>query len=374
MWKRFADRLRCPVSKSRLELVVFQSEQVQFPGHTPTDDFGCYVNEGLLLAESGGLMYPITKGVPILLPFRTAIHESFAHDLADQLERFRKYKFASEQPAPGEQDVFRSFSREWQAYDYDGVVWDVSYEDMKLRLIAEVGLAAEEWTQRTFLEVGCGIGVTTFQAQELSGADAVGIDLSLAVFKAAARFKGNPLLHFVEASAFALPFEPGSFDIVYSRGVLHHTYSTPRAFSSVARACRSGGLIYLWVYGPGSINSNPVRLGAFAAEAILRPVLSRAPTALATLVLGPIATGYVLFNRIRRWQQPDVQPYTFMRGLHAARDRFTPRYAFRQSADDVVSWFKEAGCEHMDVVDWRQSPVADQDDFRRNTAVRGVRH
>jgi SAM-dependent methyltransferase len=340
----------------------------------PTDaDFTCFVNEGILLATAGGHMYPVSRGLPILLPYRTEIHETFAKRSARELEKFRGYRFASETPAPGEREVCRSFSQEWLAYQYDGVLWEVSYEDNRRRLVAEIGLEADSWKVLTFLEVGCGIGVTTFQAQQLSGGDAVGMDLSLAVLRATYQFRTNPFLHFVQASAFAPPFEPSSFDIVYSRGVLHHTWSTRRAFLSVAPLCRAGGRIYLWVYGPGSISASLARLGAYAAEALLRPVLSRAPASLATVALTPIAAGYIAFNALRRWHQRDVQPYTFDRALHAARDRFTPRYAYRQSADEVTAWFREAGCGDVELVDWRQVPAADQDDYRRNTGVRARR-
>ena len=214
--------------------------------------------------------------------------------------------------------------------------------------------------------------MTTRQAQHLSGADAAGIDLSIAIFKAAAQFRDHPFLHYAQASAFALPFARGSFDIVYSRGVLHHTYSTRKAFLSMAKVAKPGARVYLWVYGPGSIAASPLRVAAFAAEAVVRPVLSRVPTPIATAVLSPIAAGYIAYNRLRRWRDNQVQPYTFYRALHAARDRFTPRFAYRQSTAEVMRWFDEAGCCEIEPVDWRNIPSADQDDYRRNTGVRGT--
>jgi hypothetical protein len=39
----------------------------------------------------------------------------------------------------------------------------------------------------------------------------------------------------------------------------------------------------------------------------------------------------------------------------------------------VSAWFREAGFDRIEVIDWRDIPTADQDDYRRNTGVRGAR-
>src|SRR4030095_4887679 len=213
------------------------------------------------------------------------------------------------------------------------------------------------------------IGLTTDQARRHLKGDAVGVDLSLAVVGAAEHFQNHPPLHFVQASAFYLPFESEAFDVLYSRGVLHHTYSTREALLAVAKYCKPGGRFYLWVYGPGSKNDNAFRPVASAAETALRPILSRAPGPLSTAMLAPIALGYVGYNRLRQRWDGSVQTFTFERALHSARDRFTPRYAHRQCASQVVQWFREAGFESIEVVDWRDIPTAAQADYRRKTGV-----
>jgi len=385
MWKRFVHQLRCPVSGEPLTLVPFQEADAlvtdqmaaaaESAGYSrSTREFARRVDAGVLLAPSAGLAYPIARGVPLMLPYETALHAQFGRDFSGELSKLGpRYRFPSCCPRPGEHAVLRSFSREWAGYRYDGVIWSMSWEDNDRRLVAELGLRQAPDMPQSLLEVGCGIGVTTSQAQRHLKGDAVGVDLSLAVVGAAEHFRGHPLLHFVQASAFYLPFESGAFDVIYSRGVLHHTYSTRDALMAVAKYCRPGGRFYLWVYGPGSINDTPFRRVAYAAETALRPLLSRAPGALSTAVLAPIALGYVGFNRMKRHWDGTVQTFTFERALHSARDRFTPRFAHRQHASQVVEWFREAGFEGIEVVDWREVPSADQDDYRRNTGVRGAR-
>jgi hypothetical protein len=83
--------------------------------------------------------------------------------------------------------------------------------------------------------------------------------------------------------------------------------------------------------------------------------------------------GYIGYNRLRRARNKQVQPFTFGRALHSARDRFTPRYAHRQDAAHVCEWFRQAGFSDIESVDWRRIPTSDQDDYRRNTGVRGTR-
>jgi SAM-dependent methyltransferase len=257
MWKRFAKTLRCSITGEALDLVAF-SEEKQLT--SPSDarraeragircdaDFACRVESGLLLAESARVAYPIARGLPVMLPYETGIHRQFEEKFARELRRFRpRYAFPDLMPERGEHAVLRAFSKEWAGYQYDGVC-DVSPDDNQRRFIAEIGLDAPPTPSPTFLEVGCAAGLTTMQAHNHLKGDAVGVDLSLAVLGASRNFRANLFLHFVEASAFHLPFAPASFDVVYSRGVLHHTYSTHEAFKSVAQFTKPGGRFYLWV-------------------------------------------------------------------------------------------------------------------------------
>jgi SAM-dependent methyltransferase len=268
----------------------------------------------------------------------------------------------------------RSFSTEWLEYEFDGVIWEMDYADHEQRFLAELGSYAPSKSQAgRFLEIGCGLGITTAMAHKNFGCEAIGVDLSLAAWRAAATHRANRSLHFVQASVFALPFADGTFDTLYTRGVLHHTYSTREAYRALAQKVRPGGVLYVWVYGPKSINDNLFRRAVYGAEVVMRYVLNRCPSWISTVALAPCALSYVLFNRVRRIRNRRIQPYNYTRALHAARDRFTPEFAHRHSDAEVCQWFRDAGYEAVEVVDWRSMPSADHDDYRRNTGVRGRR-
>jgi ubiquinone/menaquinone biosynthesis C-methylase UbiE len=267
----------------------------------------------------------------------------------------------------------RSFSTEWLQYDFDGVIWEMDYTEHERRFLKEVGNHRPKTRNGRFLEIGCGLGITTAMAQKHFGGEAIGVDLSVAAWRAAAMNRCNASVHFVQASVFALPFDPSTFDMIYTRGVLHHTFSTQAAFRALAPFCRPKGSLYVWVYGPKSINDNLFRRTTYGLEVAMRFVLNRSPAWLATAALMPLALAYMAFNRARRSRNPGIQPYNLTRALHAARDRFTPEFAHRHNADEVCDWFREAGFAEPEVVDWRAMPSADHDDYRRNTGVRGRR-
>ncbi len=381
MWLRFLDLLRCPICKGVLELRAFEHAECTVTSELEAlarergvldQRFAHRVDAGVLLCGTCSLMYPIFDGLPVMLCYTTPAHEHFTQRHKESLEPLVAFRFPDREPPSGEREVMKSFSKEWLEYEYDGVIWEMSYGDHETRFLNEMGPALKEPGARRFLEVGCGLGITTHLAHANSGVDAVGLDLSLAVWKACRHYQSNPFLHFVEASVFAMPFARQSFDLIYSRGVLHHTFSTATAFEAVAPLCRPGGSAYLWVYGIGSMRETVFRRVVYGLERAVRPVLSEGPDSpLAKAFLTAMGAGYVLFNGMRRMTNPSIQALTLSRGIHAARDRFTPKYAHRHEVSEVTGWFRRAGFDSVEVLDWRTMPPADHDDYRRNVGVRG---
>src|SRR5436309_2172129 len=138
MWMRFADTLRCPLCKGRLALTAFESAAVDFAPQVREraskcgaldGRFGQYIEAGLLLCQRCRTAFPIIDGLPILLCYTTPMHGTFVERYPTALATRAAYRFPEREPARGERTVMRSFSKEWLDYDYDGVIWEMSYDD-----------------------------------------------------------------------------------------------------------------------------------------------------------------------------------------------------------------------------------------------------
>lgn len=97
----------------------------------------------------------------------------------------------------------------------------------------------------TVLEVGCGPGRGTLFMFEQQ-LDVTAVDLSPRTIEIARR--RVPDVKFVLASVLELPFEDETYSVVVSDGVIHHTPDARKAFSELARVCKTGGLMYVGVY------------------------------------------------------------------------------------------------------------------------------
>jgi ubiquinone/menaquinone biosynthesis C-methylase UbiE len=105
------------------------------------------------------------------------------------------------------------------------------------------------------LEIGCGCG-SEAERFARAGARYTAIDLTnAAVNITQRRFQlGGLKGRFIQGDAEDLPFADGSFDLVYSHGVLHHTPNTPRAIREVQRVLAPSGRAVIMLYHRDSFN------------------------------------------------------------------------------------------------------------------------
>jgi ubiquinone/menaquinone biosynthesis C-methylase UbiE/uncharacterized protein YbaR (Trm112 family) len=359
---RLAELVVCPIDRTPLELIEWETL-----GTGPDRR----IETGLLVNRARRVFYPIAAGVPRLLVFPTDVVRRFTEEHASRIAKdLPEFSPPGESGMPGEAEVLRTFSSEWTNYEWDGrAYWNLSAEDMFRSMHHLLDLDRKDLKGKLVLEVGIGIGGIADDVARSSGCELVGIDLSYAVDAAYRQFGANPQLHIAQASAFALPFPSASFDYVYSQGVIHHTFSTRTAFESLSRLPKPGGRLYVWVYSQKDEQRSIERRVLMALETVLRPILSRLPDKAQTAALVPLVPLYM----VRRRGADGGAAYGWREAIHAARDRFTPRYVHRHSEDEVMDWFTTAGYRDLTCVGRRDNPDWVPVSFTACTGVEGTR-
>jgi ubiquinone/menaquinone biosynthesis C-methylase UbiE len=101
--------------------------------------------------------------------------------------------------------------------------------------------------QQSMLDVGCGAGHLSFVLAPYFQR-VVATDLSpsmLAIVHAAAEQRQLPQIEVQPASAQALPFSDGHFDLVSTRYSAHHWHDVPAALREMRRVTRPGGTLLM---------------------------------------------------------------------------------------------------------------------------------
>lgn len=111
------------------------------------------------------------------------------------------------------------------------------------------------------LEVGCGIGLDS-AAMARHGLDVTAADLTPIGAGTANRRAVAQQLNaaYVCANGEQLPFPDGTFDYVYSFGVMHHASDTQRCIDEAHRVLREGGEALIMLYHRHSLNELVHRL------------------------------------------------------------------------------------------------------------------
>ena len=223
----------------------------------------------------------------------------------------------------------------------------------------------------SILNAGCGLGRESLVLHEVVGtAEVFGIDLNFGLLRSGWVYKSRKGVHFIIASLFHLPFRSSSFDLVYSQGVIHHTFSTTAAFNSIASHVRSGGHLFIWVYG---LDDHLIRQGSigllarvqYLVECVLRPVLSASPKLLRDVLFSIIT---LLIHPLIKMRVRHKDNWGLKNTNHGLRDLFSPKYAHRHSYNDVFEWFEDLGFKIVNV----QSPLMYRKLFKKQLWGVGV--
>ncbi len=113
-----------------------------------------------------------------------------------------------------------------------------------------------EWRGRTVLEIGLGQGAESEQIIRRGGRWS-GLDLtqeSVDRVRARLELRSLPFDDLQRGSALDIPWPEGTFDVVFSHGVLHHIPDIRTAQSEIHRVLKPGGTLIAMLYARHSLN------------------------------------------------------------------------------------------------------------------------
>ncbi len=143
------------------------------------------------------------------------------------------------------EDYASSFGRQWSTFRHvqlDSRNGTTISADQFARV---TGWGHAELDGATVLDGGCGAGRYSEVAARL-GAKVVGLDLSSAAFVTRENVPNCAAV--VRGSILEPPFAPGSFDKVFSIGVLQHTPDPLGAAQKLMELVKPGGQLAIWMY------------------------------------------------------------------------------------------------------------------------------
>lgn len=214
MRTKLLEALRCPACRGEFELKA----------KAITADLD--VQEGLLTCRDCTHVFRIHQSVPRLILNSRRVHKTKRRF---EYQWFRRLNGRHEQSSICYGYLVREF-----------VDWLMSLYRTQLD-----SHCLDQW----MLDAGCGSAEkTVLLAQKYPTAQVVGLDISGSLAISAAQHHEIANLHFVEADLADAPFQAGVFNYVLSIGVLHHTSSTPHAFSALAKLIQPGGGLLTWIY------------------------------------------------------------------------------------------------------------------------------
>ena len=173
------------------------------------------------------------------------------------------------------------------------------------------------------LEAGCGTGQLSnflgmsWERQVFAG------DLCLNSLRLAKGFADRHAIRnvaFLQMNLFKPPFRDGTFDLVISNGVLHHTGDCEGAFRAILAKLKPGGLILVGLYN----------------------YYARLPTlwkARSFRAVGPKL--YFLDPRLRDWHREPARIKAWF------RDQYEHPHETRHSMDELLRWFERHGVDFV---------------------------
>ena len=210
----------------------------------------------------------------------------------------------------------------------------------------------------TVLDIGCGTGRwSKFISPRVKFVEA--IDPGEAVKAAQAFTKPCGNVHITQAGFGGIPFEKGSFDFVFSLGVVHHLPDTQAAIREAAEMVKPQGWLLLYIYYALDHRGGFFKF-IFSCADLLRKLISKFPKGLkfftceliAIFIYGPfiLLTKFVKLFGGNAWKKIPLsyyagQPWRISR--NDALDRFGTPLEKRFSKKEIETMLVNSGLRNI---------------------------
>jgi ubiquinone/menaquinone biosynthesis C-methylase UbiE/uncharacterized protein YbaR (Trm112 family) len=293
--------------------------------------------EGALSCPTCNEQFPIVDGIPRLLlsPLREALLGNGKASGVDAVQV----------------ETALSFGFEWTRFPEMYREWRTSF------LNYMQPHPPEYFHGKRALDAGCGTGRFAYYAAEY-GADVWAIDLGPAVKVARRNTAKLGKVNVVQADLYQPPFALGSFDFVYSIGVLHHLPDPEAAFRNLLRFLKPGGQVQIYLYWKHE--GQPLKQALLALVTAARQVTTRLPHSVVHFLAFPAAVlafalfvwPYQILKRIpglkRLAEKIPMKQYAnfpFRVCVNDQLDRLSAPIENRYRKAEVEEWLKRAGLE-----------------------------
>jgi SAM-dependent methyltransferase len=245
--------------------------------------------------------------------------------------------------AGAERRTLATFERQWRAYGGLRRLFGKDRAAMGANLVgARMGgrIDAAWYGGKRVLDAGCGHGRYLAAFADL-GAEVVGLDAGRGPEEAGVPLS-DPRLTLVQGSVLRLPLRDGTFDLVFSDGVIHHTPDPRGAYLELARVVKPGGALYVWVYP----REGALREAFFGA---VRAVTTRLPGGVMRALAFALAP---LTLAVRSYSGTQWGRATWAECAQVVHDWLAPPLQSHHTFEEVEGWAREAGlgaCERLPV-------------------------